>query len=106
VESVDIDLLALRTVYLAPSVPNPFTCSTRIVYAIPGSGEAAVVRLSIHDPAGRLVRTLVDASRSPGVYDITWDGRNDSAESVAAGIYFYRLCVNGQEQTKRGVLVR
>ena len=106
VEAVEDDPLYLKAVYLAPTVPNPFANSTRITYAIPSSDGSVPVRLCVFDPAGRLIRTLVDDDRVSGIYEATWDGRNDAGAAAAGGIYFYQIRVNGLKQTKRGVLVR
>ena len=45
--------------------------------------------LCVYDPAGRLIRTLVDSRLPTGSHTITWDGRDQSGQIVAAGVYFY-----------------
>jgi hypothetical protein len=104
--AIDDDPLAIRTIRLAPAIPNPFGQSTTISYVIPSSAGRVPVRLSVFDAAGRLVRTLVDAERSPGIHSLVWDGRNRVGATVAGGIYFYQLQVDGQRQTKQVVLIR
>jgi len=69
--------------------PNPFQTSTRIWFTLGGS-EAGHVRVSLYDAAGRLVRTLIDGSRAPGRYDLTWDGRRDDGSAARGGVYFAR----------------
>ena len=76
-----------------------------ISYALPGVGGTDV-RLGIYDPAGRLVRTLVDADQAGGTHHVRWDGRNDHGAAVAGGMYFYQLTVDDQKRTKRVVLIR
>ncbi len=38
--------------------------------------------------------------------EVEWDGRNGIGQSVAGGVYFYQLSVNGEKRTKNMVLVR
>ena len=68
--------------------PNPFRAATAMSIYLP---EAARARLTVHDALGRRVRTLVEELRPAGSSAATWDGRNDSGNPVAGGIYFLRL---------------
>lgn len=88
---------------LEANVPNPFNPSTTIHYEIGGTNA---VTLRVYDVSGRLVRTLVDAQRSPGAYDARWDGRDDRGRGVASGVYFYRLHAGDFSQTRRMVLLK
>jgi flagellar hook assembly protein FlgD len=59
------------------------------------------VTLKVYDPAGRVVRNLVDAAQKPGHYQITWDGKANDGRAVASGIYFYKLeTVSGSSEQK------
>jgi predicted outer membrane repeat protein len=100
------DPLGSTAIYLAPTAPNPFELSTMITYVIPSSVGTVPVCLSIFDPAGRLVRTLVDTDRSTGIHSVIWDGHNRTGQAAAGGIYFYQLRVNGLRQTRQVVLIR
>ncbi len=83
---------------LLQNAPNPFNPSTRITFELAQAGPA---ELTIYDAAGRRVRTLLRESRvSAGTHALHWDGRSDSGDPAASGIYFYRL------QTAEGVLTR
>jgi ELWxxDGT repeat protein len=88
---------------LHQNVPNPFNPSTIIRYelAVPGR-----VSLRIYDVHGALVRVLEDRGRTPGRYEVGWDGRDERGERVATGVYFYRLMVPDFEQTKKLVLIK
>jgi len=80
---------ALPTVYsLSQNYPNPFNPTTTIDYSIPKSGK---VELAIYNIAAQKVRTLVNEKQDASFYKVVWDGRNDNGESVASGMYFYRL---------------
>jgi hypothetical protein len=88
---------------LRPNVPNPFNQTTTIRYYVPEPGD---VLLRIYDPRGRLVRTLVRTPRTTGTHTIRWDGTNKAGAPVAGGVYFYRLNVDGEMQTRRMILAR
>ncbi len=87
---------------LSQNYPNPFNAITVISYAVPSTGQlsadggrAWVVELRVHNITGQLVRTLVNESQGPGVYSVSWDGRDAQGQDVGSGVYFYRLKVKG-----------
>jgi hypothetical protein len=88
---------------LEQNYPNPFNPSTVISYAIP---KAAFVTLRIYNLRGQQITTLVEKEHLAGRYQVQWDGRNHHGQSVAAGMYFYRLEAGDVRQVKRMVLVR
>jgi len=75
---------------LSQNYPNPFNQTTKIEFTLAKSG---FVSLSIYDLLGRKVRTLASEHLPSGYKSVLWDGRNDSGEDVASGIYFYRIKV-------------
>jgi flagellar hook assembly protein FlgD len=65
------------------------------------------VSLTIYNAAGQRVTTLVDEVQSPeAVGPVTWDGHNDAGQSVASGVYFYKLVTKNFSQTKKMVLLK
>ena len=88
---------------LSDNHPNPFNPSTTIEYAL---GGQALVELSIYDILGRKVRTLIDENKPAGDYSIVWDGRDDSGEPAATGIYFYRIKTDDFTATKKMLLLK
>ena len=91
-QEISVSSTPHRTALLA-NYPNPFNPETWIPYHL---AHAAEVRLAIYDPQGVIVRQFDLGYQQAGYYtDRTsaayWDGRNDSGESVASGIYFYQL---------------
>ena len=70
------------------AAPNPFEGSGEIRFTLPVSGR---VRLTIHDAAGRRVRTLVDGALSSGPHAAAWDGLDDRGIPLATAVYFARL---------------
>jgi hypothetical protein len=71
---------------LNQNAPNPFNPETEIHYAVP---EPVEVKLDIYNALGQKVRSLVDASHSPGEYVVNWNGTDNSGMKVSAGTYFY-----------------
>ncbi len=92
-----------QTASLAAAFPNPFRLSTTLGFTVSRPGP---VRLCVYDGLGRLVRTLVDAPRSTGAYQVDWDGRDEQGRIVPAGVYLVRLEDSGAAQTRTLVVVR
>ena len=90
-------------VVLQASRPNPATAQATISYQLAAS---AAVTLTVHDAAGRLVATLVDAVQAAGGHAIDWEGRAGDGTSVAPGVYFARIESGGVVRSTRIVLVR
>jgi DNA-binding beta-propeller fold protein YncE len=95
------DQLAVTSYRLEQNYPNPFSPlergfagnpNTVISFALP---EAGKVTVAIYSITGQLVRELVNGEMAAGRHAISWDGRNQADEVVAAGMYLYRLVVRG-----------
>lgn len=93
-----------RITALAPNRPNPMRGWSVIEFEIAREDEGPVV-LTVYDVAGRAVRRLVDEPRSPGAYQVTWDGRDDAGAQVQGGIYFYQLRVGEKRLTRKLSLI-
>lgn len=98
------DLVIPARFALHQNVPNPFNPTTLIRYDVPIGGGR--VTLMIYDATGRLTRTLVDRTETPGQKRVEWNGRNASGQQVATGVYFCRLKAPGFERTRKMVLLR
>jgi flagellar hook assembly protein FlgD len=55
--------------------------------------------LAVYNLAGQKAATLVAGWRQAGSYAINWDGRDDRGNTLATGLYLYRLQANGREIT-------
>ncbi|MBL7075271.1 T9SS type A sorting domain-containing protein [candidate division KSB1 bacterium] len=64
------------------------------------------VILRVFNVMGQEVVTLTDGFRKPGSYRVFWDGRNSGGNTVASGVYFYRLDDGNFSQTKKMLLLR
>lgn len=90
-------------VAIESTAPNPFAEMISLSYRLPN--EAGVL-ITIHDAAGRRVRTIAEARQPAGAWTAVWDGRDDSGRALSAGSYFYRLSANNDAVTGRMILVR
>jgi hypothetical protein len=88
---------------LAQNHPNPFNAQTQITYRLPGTTR---VTLTIYNAQGQSVRRLKDAVEPAGSYVIVWDGKDDRGQTLASGLYFYRLQTVYGGLTRRLVLLK
>ena len=100
--AADAALVLPREVALGPNYPNPFNPSTIIPYQL---SVPSLVRLEVFNILGQRVATLVDGQQEAGVYRARWDGTDASAAAAAAGVYIYRLTVDGAHWTGKMVLL-
>ena len=89
--------------FLARNVPNPFSESTTLSFRLAEAGEA---QLQIVDVTGRSVRELSESRFPAGYSTLRWDGRDSRGRQVAAGVYFARLQVGADVNTRRILLIR
>lgn len=85
------------------SRPNPTSGPTTLSFFLARAGE---VSLAVYDASGRLVRNLLAGTRSPGHYEIAWDGRDESGHRMGSGIYFYKLTTQDRAQVGKIVVLR
>jgi M6 family metalloprotease-like protein len=83
--------------------PNPFNPTTTIQFVLPVSARA---RLTVFDPSGRRIRTLVDGFLRADRYRAVWDGRDESGRRVGSGVYFYRLEADDFHRTRKMILLK
>jgi hypothetical protein len=88
---------------LLPSVPNPFNRTTAISYQLAKPGK---VSLKVYNTLGQLVRTLEDGEKQAGHHRAIWDGKDQSGQKAANGVYLYRLEAGEFGQTRKMTLVR
>ncbi len=91
---------------LGAAHPNPFTNTTQIGFNVPASAVGQPLRLDVVDPSGRLVRTLVDRPQAAGAQTVVWDGTDATGERVPSGVYYYQMSMDGENATKRMILLR
>jgi len=94
---------ALNGLTLRQNTPNPFAATTEFEVGLP---TASSVEVGVYDVAGRRVRSLSLPHQAAGWARVRFDGRNDAGQSLASGLYFYRVRAGGQSVTRKMVLIR
>ena len=84
---------------LGDSYPNPF--NPAVVLPLDLATDATEVSLRVHDVLGRRVRQVWQGPLGAGSHRFTWDGRDEAGKSVAAGVYVYRVEMDGQVEAKK-----
>ena len=88
---------------LFQNYPNPFNTTTTLHYDVP---EISHVQLTIYDILGREVIVLVNEEQNYGYKKLAWNGKDQSGNLVAPGIYFYRAVMGPLTETKKMVLLK
>ena len=84
---------------LGDSYPNPF--NPTMVIPLDLATDQKQVSLALYDVLGRRVRQLWDGPLRSGSHRFTWDGRDEAGKGVAAGVYIYKVEVDGQIEAKK-----
>ena len=64
------------------------------------------VSVRVYDTLGQPIRTLMDGGHEAGIYQLAWDGRNETGGAVASGSYLYRLDAPRLSETRSMTLLR
>lgn len=100
--------------FVAVNFPNPFRVGsgTQISFRAPASVEGAgvganPVSLTVYDVNGRRVKLLYSGNSTAGrTRTVRWDGTDQGGNSLAAGVYFYRLETGTSTLEKKMILLR
>ena len=84
---------------LGDSYPNPF--NPAVVLPLDLATDAVGVSLTVYDVLGRRVRQVWDGSLEAGPHRFVWDGRDAAGKAVAAGVYIYKVEVDGRVEAKK-----
>jgi FlgD Ig-like domain len=102
--------LSLENVRLIPSeyaldqnYPNPFNPSTTIKYQLTQDSK---VNLTIYNLQGQVVRTLVNDNVAAGFQSISWNGKNEMGQTVATGMYVYRIQAGSFVSVKKMLMLK
>jgi len=88
---------------LSGNYPNPFNPTTTISYSIPTDGN---VELIVYNIRGQKVKKLVKGTQPAGVYNVTWNGKDENNRSASSGVYFYKLRSSGKTAVKKMLLLK
>ncbi|MBN1638023.1 MAG: phosphodiester glycosidase family protein, partial [Ignavibacteriales bacterium] len=83
---------------LYQNYPNPFNPSTVISYQLPAN---SLVQIKIYNMLGQAITTLVNEEKTPGIYEVKFDG-----SGLPSGLYFYRIQVDNYSAVKKMILLK
>lgn len=84
--------------FLHQNFPNPFNPNTVIAFDVP---KYSKIKLTMYNIIGNQIKTLIDDYYSPGSYSI-----NVESESLASGVYIYRMSSGTYSETRKMVLLK
>ena len=98
----------IKRTSLMQNFPNPFNPETWIPYYL---ADAATVTVRIYNVKGESIRSINVGRQPAGAYTgrqsaAYWDGRDDTGQSVASGVYFYQLAADNFSETRRMVVMK
>ena len=108
--------VSLKEEILIQNYPNPFNPTTKIRFTIPNSAispsanvssEIEFVTLKVYDLLGGEVATLIDEERQSGTYELIFDASLLPGNArYVSGVYFYKLEIGSNMQTKKMLLLK
>jgi hypothetical protein len=78
--------------------PNPMQTKSTFTYLL-FNDKTAEVNIKIYTIAGRLIKTIQHASGDVGYNETVWDGRDSNNETIANGVYFYKITAKDGKKT-------
>ncbi len=98
----------IKRTSLMQNFPNPFNPETWIPYYL---ADTATVTLRIYNVKGELIRSIDVGRQAAGAYTskqsaVYWDGKDDTGQAVASGVYFYQLLADDFSETRRMVVIK
>ncbi len=94
----ELDASLPKSCALFENYPNPFNPTTSVRFRVSGVSD---VKITVFDLLGREVAVLVNERKTPGTYQVNFDGTG-----LASGVYMYRMSAGSFTQTKRMILIR
>jgi hypothetical protein len=95
----DTDVLLTESANLLQNYPNPFNPATFVPFHLK---NAARVKITVYNAIGQRHAILADENYSAGYHRVQF-----RAGSLAAGLYFYSMSVNGKHvSTKKMMLIK
>jgi len=88
---------------LHSNYPNPFNPNTTIYFSLKTPEH---VIIDIFNVKGERVKRLVNENLDRGNHHHLWDGKNESRQSQASGIYFYRFIAGDYSETGKMLLLK
>jgi hypothetical protein len=104
------------SIKLLGNYPNPFNPNTTISFTVDSEQRIASseqeladhlhVSIDIFNIRGQHVRRLVDSVYASGKHSVTWNGTSDTGQSVASGVYLYKVQYEGISAVGKMILIK
>lgn len=91
------------TFELRQNYPNPFNAGTTIEFLL---AKPLTVELSVYNITGEKIVTLSDGEFGAGSHSVTWDGRDSYGRTISSGIYFYKISMGDNIETRKMLLMK
>lgn len=88
---------------LSQNYPNPFNPTTTISYSLPVRAD---VTLTVYNILGEKVSAFDEGMMPAGRHAVIWDSRNDAGESVASGVYLYKVEAGDFVASRKMLLIK
>jgi subtilisin family serine protease len=88
---------------LFQNYPNPFNASTTIQYYLP---ENTNLKIEVFNINGDLLKTVFNNYQIAGYHKFKWAGLNMHNNSVASGLFFYKLSAGKFSVTQKMLLLK
>ncbi|HET6349542.1 MAG TPA: T9SS type A sorting domain-containing protein [Candidatus Krumholzibacteria bacterium] len=96
------DLPPVTALMVLQNHPNPFVAETELEIGLPADER---VQLDVYDVAGRRVREETVAGVK-GWQEVPFAGVDDHGETLASGVYFYKVSAGGKTITHKMLITR
>ncbi len=82
--------------------PNPFKKDTYFTYELRGQNFPEEIKIKVYTIAGRLIRdfSIPQSTYKIGFNYYHWDGKDQDGDTIANGLYFYKVIVKYKDRTK------
>lgn len=98
------DPVPLVAFEIGPPRPNPSVGAVTLSFRL---GATAPVEAAVYDARGRRLADWQLGEFAPGTtHAWTWDGRDAAGRRAATGVYWVRLKIPGNQETRRVLLLR
>jgi hypothetical protein len=88
---------------LSKAYPNPFNSQTTIRFIVPKSTMASV---TIYNILGQEINRIYNRYTDAGEVSVIWDGKDNSGNAVASGIYLYAVRTDDEVKINKMLLLK
>ena len=90
-------------VILYENYPNPFNPITTINFDLYAD---AIVKITIHDLSGNLVKNLMNSRQRSGHQTVKWNATNNQGQKVSSGVYLYNVDIGDFVRSGKMVMLK